>query len=76
MRTYCILNSSELDSVDFSQVLQTSADTLGYSADGSKFLVKFEGDTPSFLIGKPQFTQAQILEELSGPEWADPDANP
>ena len=70
MRTYCILNSSELDSVDFSLVLQTSADTLSYSADGSKFLVKFEGDTPSFLVGKPQHNHAQILEILSGPEWA------
>ena len=70
MRSYCILNSSELNSVDFSQVLQTSADTLGYSTDGSKFVVKFEGDTPSFLVGKPQHNHAQILEILNGPEWA------
>lgn len=69
MRTYCILNSSELSRVDFSQVLQTSADTLGYSTDGSKFLVKFEGDTPSFLIGEPQYTHEEILQVLSGPEW-------
>lgn len=69
MRTYCILNSSELDSVDFSQVLQTSADTISYSVDGSKFLVKFEGDTPSFLIGEPQYTHAEILQVLSGSEW-------
>lgn len=70
MRTYCILNSSELDSVDFTQVLQTSADTISYSVDGSKFLVKFEGDTPSFLIGEPQYTHAEILQVLSGSEWA------
>ena len=70
MRTYCILNSSELDSVDFAQVLQTSADTISYSVDGSKFLVKFEGDTPSFLIGEPQYTHAEILSILSGPEWS------
>ena len=69
MRTYCILNSSELDSVDFTQVLQTSADTLSYSVDGSKFLVKFEGDTPSFLIGEPQYTHDEILQVLSGSEW-------
>ena len=69
MRTYCILNSSELDSVDFAQILQTSAGTLSYSVDGNKFLVKFEGDTPSFLIGEPQYTHAEILQVLSGSEW-------
>jgi hypothetical protein len=69
MRTYVILNSSELSSVDFDQVLQESADTLRFSLDGSKFLLKFEGDTPSFLIGEPQYDHAEILNILSGPEW-------
>ena len=76
MRTYVKLNSSELSSVDFDQVLQTSADTLRYSLDGSKFLLKFEGDTPSFLIGEPQYDHAEIINVLGGPEWTDPDANP
>ena len=73
MRTYVKLNTSELDSVDFNQVLQESADTLRYSVDGSKFLLKFEGDTPSFLTGKTQYNNAEILSILSGPEWTDPD---
>lgn len=70
MRTYVILNTSELPSVDFDQVLQDSADTLRYSVDGSKFLLKFEGDSPSFLIGEPQYTQVEILTILEGTEWA------
>jgi hypothetical protein len=69
MRTYVILNTSELSSVDFDQVLQESADTLRYSVDGTKFLLKFEGDTPSFLIGEPQYDHAEILSILAGPEW-------
>ena len=73
MRTYVTLNTSELDSVDFNQVLQESAETLRYSLDGSKFLLKFEGDTPSFLTGKTQYNNAEILNILSGPEWTDPD---
>ena len=73
MRTYVILNTSELDSVDFEQVLQESAATLRYSVDGSKFLLKFEGDTPNFLIGKDQYDHAQILSILSGLEWASDD---
>jgi len=35
--------------VDFAQVLQTSKDTLSYSSDGSKAILKYEGDQPSFL---------------------------
>ena len=73
MRTYVILNSSEIDSVDFDQVCQRSPEYLRYSLDGSKFLLKFEGDTPDFLIGKDQHDHAQILNILSGPEWAAPD---
>ena len=70
MRTYVILDSSEVGNVDFDAVIQKSANTLRYSLDGSKFVVKFEGDTPSFLIGEPQYDHAEILNILSGPEWS------
>jgi hypothetical protein len=73
MRIYVIINSSDVDGVDFSKVLQTSEDTLRYSLDGTKAVLKFEGDTPSFLIGEPQYTHAEILSILSGPEWTDPE---
>jgi hypothetical protein len=73
MRTYVILDSSELGNVDFDKVCQTSPDTLRYSIDGTKFLLKFEGDTPSFLEGKTQYTHSEILAELATPEWTDPD---
>jgi len=69
MRTYVILDAAEVSSVDFNQVLETSADTLRYSVDGTKTFVKFEGDTPSFLIGEPQYDHAEILNILSGAEW-------
>jgi hypothetical protein len=74
MKTYIIIDASEVANVDFSQVQETSADTLRYSLDGTKTFVKFEGDTPSFLIGEPQYDHAEILSILSGPEWTDPDA--
>jgi len=74
MRTYVIIDASEVSNVDFSKVLEASADTLIYSLDGTKTFVKFEGDTPSFLIGEPQYDHAEILNILSGPEWTDPDA--
>ena len=70
MRTYVILNTSELPSVDFDQVLQDSEESLRYSLDGSKFQLKFEGDAPSFLVGEPQYDHAEILTVLSGTEWS------
>lgn len=74
MRTYVIINSSDVSSVDFSKVLETSADTLRYSLDGTKTFVKFEGDTPAFLDGLTQYTHSEILDILATPEWTDPDA--
>ena len=73
MRTYVIIDASEVTNVDFDQVLETSVETLRYSVDGTKTFVKFEGDTPSFLIGEPQYDHTEILNILSGPEWTNPE---
>jgi len=69
MRTYCIIDASDVSSVDFDQVAETSADTLRYSVDGTKTFVKYEGTQPSFLSGKTEYTHSEILSILSGPEW-------
>ncbi len=68
-RKYVIINSDEVDSVDFSQVDETSADTVRFSTDGSQTFVKYEGDQPSFLNGKQEYTHSEILTVLSGDEW-------
>ena len=70
MSTYVIINTSEVSSVDFDLVRENSAEGLRYSLDGTKTFVKFEGDTPSFLIGEPQYTQEEILPILAGAEWS------
>ena len=69
MKNYVIIDASEVSSVDFDQVMQTSADTLRYSVDGSKALLKYEGTQPFFLLGKTEYNQEEILSILSGPEW-------
>lgn len=74
MRNYVIIEASEVPSVDFNQVLEASADALVYSLDGTKTIVKYEGTQPSFLIGKTEYTHAEILSIIEGPEWFDPDA--
>ena len=68
-RKYVIIDKSEVSSVDFSKVLETSADTLRYSVDGSKTFVKYEGEQPSFLSGKTENSHSEILEILGTAEW-------
>lgn len=72
-KTYCIINTSDVSSVDFDQVFETSAETLRYSLDGSQTFVKYEGDTPSFLAGKDTYTHSEILTILATDEWTDPE---
>ena len=69
-RKYVIINADEVDSVDFSQVDETSADTVRYNVAGTQTFVKFDTDTtPSFLDGKTQYSHSEILTVLSGDEW-------
>jgi len=76
MRKYVIINAGEVDSVDFNQVDETSADTIRYSLDSSKTFVKFDSDTtPSFLEGKTQYTHSEIITILATDEWT-PDEPP
>jgi hypothetical protein len=73
MRKYVIINADEVSSVDFSQVAETSADTVRYSVDGTQTFVKFDSDTtPSFLDGKTQYSHSEISTILATDEWTDP----
>ena len=72
MRTYCIINSSDVSSIDFDHVLETSSQTLRYSVDGSQTFVKYNGSKPSFLDGKDTYTHSEILEILAGEDWTEP----
>ena len=71
-KTYCIINSTDVSSVDFEQVFETSAETLRYSVDDSQTFVKYEGAKPRFLYGKDTYTYSQILEILAGEDWTEP----
>ena len=70
-RKYVIIDASEVSSVDFSQVNETSANSLRYSVDNSQTFVKFDGDTPSFLSGKTLYTHSEIRTILTGTDWTE-----
>ena len=69
---YTILNKEELESVNFTEVLETSANTLRYNNANTKFLLKFEGDTPTFLVDKQLYDYEGIMQILNSPEWTQP----
>ena len=70
-RTYVILNADEVVDINFSEVIEDSAATLRFSLDGDKTFVKFEGDTPDFLVGKTTNTHSEMLAILQTEEWSD-----
>ena len=76
-RECMIFPVSELNKIDFAQVLETSAETVRKSVDGLKTFVKWNGtDIPSCvleLIGtEGPYTYDEILTILATPEWTDP----
>ena len=73
MRTYVIVDSAEASSFDFSQLVDIDESYSRKSLDGSKILARFEGDTPSFLEGKTEYTHSEILAILATDEWSPPD---
>jgi len=70
---YVILEASELPIVDFNEVMETSAETLRYSLDASKFLVKYRGNKPRWLYGETTYTNLEISEILSSSDWSRPE---
>ena len=75
-RTYVIFNVSELATIDFSQVLETSVDTVRKSIDETLTFVKYEGEMPSSVVDlttkQGPYTHSEILTILAGPDWTDP----
>lgn len=77
-REFMIFNVSELNTIDFTQVLETSIDTVRKSVDGTKTFVKWDGNTtPSSVENlttkEGPYTYDEILTILSGPEWTSND---
>jgi|TARA_B110000444_G_C18773179_1_gene563610 hypothetical protein len=76
MKTYVIITSGDVSSVDFSKVQETSAETLRWNNDKTKTFVKYTGDKPSFLNGKTEYTIDEllaILDVVDGEWWTDQD---
>jgi len=75
-REFMIFNVSELPQINFTQVLETSADTVRKTVDGTKTFVKWDGAIPQCVIdlttSEGPYTYEEILVILATPEWTDP----
>lgn len=75
-RKYVIIPTSEVGSIDFTEVMETSADTCRYSVDGSQTFVKYEGEMPASVnavSGKSQeYSHNEILGILASETWTEP----
>ena len=72
-RTYLIIPTSELSKVDFSQVCETSAETVRKSIDETKTFIKWNSDEPSFVSNLTEtegpYTKEEILTILATDAW-------
>ena len=80
-REFMIFNVSELDTIDFTQVLETSIDTVRKSIDGTKTFVKWDGvEIPSsveaLMTKEGPYTYEEILTILATEEWTNPNPLP
>ena len=60
-RKYIILDTNELDSLNFSELKTTSKNTARKKLDNSQAIVSYEGTIPSGLSGKIEYTNDQLL---------------
>ena len=75
-RKYVIFDMSEVGEINFSEVMETSVDTLRLSVDGTKSFVKYEGTQPASVAAlttkTQEYTHTEILEILATSEWTAP----
>ena len=80
-RNFMIFNVSELINIDFTQVLETSLDTVRLSVDGTLTFVKWDSEvTPvsvdSLVTKEGPYAYEEILIILSTDTWTNNDILP
>jgi hypothetical protein len=77
-RQFMIFDVSELANIDFTQVLETSADTVRKSVDETKTFVKWDGEiiptcVENLLTKEGPYTYDEIVTILSSDVWTSKD---
>ena len=78
-RHYVIISSSDVPNIDFTQVMETSAETLRFSLDDTLTFVKYDGDMPSSVTAcsskSQEYSHSEILAILNADDgvWWSPE---
>ena len=75
--TYAIIQASDLANIDFSQIGETSADTLRYNLAETEFVIKWNS-IPSFIadgsvVPVSTLTHEEALAVMATAEWSEPE---
>lgn len=74
--SYIIFDVSELPSIDFNEVSETSIDTVMKSVDEQKAFIKYDGDMPNCIISlrtkEGPYTNDEMIEIIKTKEWTKP----
>ena len=77
-RTYAIINLTDLELIDFSQIGESSPSTIRKSLDNTQFVIKWqEGNIPTFItddsvIPVGTYDHHAILELMRTSAWSKP----
>jgi len=74
--TYATISITDLELIDFSQIHETSAETIRKSLDESEFIIKYDA-VPSFISdGSVEILQAmnhdEALQLMATDKWSEP----
>ena len=70
-RHWIIVNTDDVTGEMINNALQINSATLRKTLDGSKALLKWDGDTPSCFDGMTTYSHSEILEELIKSDWSE-----
>ena len=80
MKSYITIKTTQIDTVDFSQVIE-NRENLRYSLDGTEFVVKWifgAPHIPESILNVPEadrsaiMTHAEVLTLMATAKWSDP----
>lgn len=79
-RNYVVFNISEIDKIDFNEVLETSENTLRKSVDEQLTFVKYDGEMPdsveSLETKQGPYSHYEFLGILNTEVWNNPNKEP
>ena len=70
-RKWVIVNVSDITDEMISSANQSSMGTLRKTLDGTKAILKWDGDTPTCFDGMTTYNHSEILTELAKSDWTE-----